>query len=231
MALDWALLEAAVAEDRDPVLRFYGWSPAAVSLGRFQDLSGIDTGALARRGWDLVRRPTGGRAVLHHLELTYSLVLPPSVVGEVGVRGSYAVLVKPLNAGLRSLLPAGPVVETPSCDPGRTREPNCFALASECDTLVAGAKLVGSAQVRHRGGLLQHGSILLDADRDAWSEILGSTGRLTTLRDLLGSVPATDEVEGALLRSFEQPGVRFVEAEPPASLIRQVDPERFRIEA
>lgn len=228
MGFDWALLEAAAAGELSPTLRFYSWSPSAVSLGRFQDLSGIDTEALLRRGWDLVRRPTGGRAVLHHLELTYSLVLPPSIVGDAGVRTSYAALVAPLNAGLRSLIPGGaPQVDTPACEAAHSREPNCFALASECDTLVAGSKLVGSAQVRHRGALLQHGSILLDADRSAWAQILGSTGRLTTLTDLLGRTPGPEQVEHALMQSFQRSGIAIRESATPAVV---PDEDAFRLE-
>ena len=90
MALDVALLEAAARDTAAPTLRFYGWAPRAVSLGRFQDGAAIDLDYARARGWDTVRRPTGGRAVLHHLELTYSIILPPSVLGGAGVRSSYA---------------------------------------------------------------------------------------------------------------------------------------------
>src|SRR5689334_21751812 len=93
MALDVALLEAAAREAAPPTLRFYGWAPPAVSLCRFQDVAAIDLDYARARGWDIVRRPTGGRAVLHHLELTYSIILPPSVVAGAGVRSSYSILV------------------------------------------------------------------------------------------------------------------------------------------
>lgn len=215
MGLDWALLEQAANGALPPTLRFYGWSPPALSLGRFQGLEGINLEALRRRGWDLVRRPTGGRAVLHHLELTYSLVLPPEVVDGAGVRTSYAVLSRLLNAGLRSLLPEPPPASPPEGATGRTREPNCFAFASECDSLVEGGKLVGSAQVRHRGALLQHGSILLDADRAAWEEILGSAGRLSTLRELLGSPPSATRVQRALEEAFQALGIRLARTGTP----------------
>src|SRR5688500_7905116 len=178
MAVDWALLEAAAAGEA-PTLRFYGWNPPAVSLGRVQQLSGINTAALRRRGWDLVRRPTGGRAVLPLLELPYSIVLPPSVVGSAGVRTSYGALIRPLTEALRKLVHRceGASSGEPSpCEGAGAREPNCFALAAECDIVLDGAKLVGSAQVRHAGALLQHGSILFDADRADWTELFGSPG-------------------------------------------------------
>src|SRR5688500_17310665 len=86
MAADVALLGAAAREDAPPTLRLYSWAPAAVSLGRNQSLTGLNLEAARRRGWDTVRRPTGGAGVLHASELTYSVVLPPSVLGRAGVR-------------------------------------------------------------------------------------------------------------------------------------------------
>lgn len=210
MAHDLALLAAAAEERLPPTLRFYTWSPPAVSLGRFQPEAGIDREYLASRGWDLVRRPTGGRAVLHHLELTYSLILPPSLVAGAGVRTSYAVLTRGLNAGLATLLGRMPSQENAgACDVPTRGTTNCFALASECDTLVPGGKLVGSAQVRQHGALLQHGSILLDAEPEAWLALFGTAGRLVTLRELLGTVPAQETVEQAVISGFRSLGVAF----------------------
>lgn len=209
MAADLALSCIAKGEGSGPILRFYAWDPPAVSLGRFQKLDGIDLDVLERRGWDLVRRPTGGRAVLHQHEVTYSIVLPPSVVGNAGVRTSHAVLTELLNAGLRRLLPNNPIVPSPSCDSRANRTPNCFALTGECDTVTHAGKLVGSAQARHEGAILQHGSILLDADRDAWAEIFGECGRLVTLRELLGRAVDPTEVHRALLEEFAQRGITF----------------------
>jgi lipoate-protein ligase A len=207
MALDVALLEAAAREDAAPALRFYMWEPPAVSLGRFQREDGIDLEYARRRGWDVVRRPTGGRAVLHQHELTYSIVLPPSVVGGAGVRTSYAVLIAALNDGLASLLDEPEPFPAPACTAASTREANCFALAGECDTLVREGKLVGSAQVRKDGALLQHGSILLDAEPEAWAALFGTAGRLVTLRQLLGAAPAPESVAAAVFSGFARLGV------------------------
>ncbi|MFN3648772.1 MAG: biotin/lipoate A/B protein ligase family protein [Armatimonadota bacterium] len=221
MALDAALLSAAAAEAIPPTLRFYGWSPPAVSLGRFQRPDGIALAAASARGWELVRRPTGGRAVLHDRELTYSLVLPPSVLQNAGVRTSYAVLVGCLNAGLRRLLgSAAAESPAPGTCGGRARAANCFALPGECDTLVPEGKLVGSAQVRRDGALLQHGSLLLDADRGAWSALFGEPGRLVTLADLLGAPPHPDAAAAALLSGFAAAGIRFREQPLPEPLER-----------
>lgn len=210
MATDVDLLHAAARQQTSPVLRFYQWDPPAVSLGRFQAPDGINLEAVERRGWDLVRRPTGGRGVLHQHEVTYSIVLPPSVVGNVGVRTSHAVLTGLLNDGLRRLLPkSSELIRPPACEARTNRTPNCFALTGECDTVTTTGKLVGSAQARHAGALLQHGSILLDADRDAWTELFGGPGRLTTLRDLLGRNVEAPEVHEALVDEFTHRGIVF----------------------
>lgn len=205
MAYDEDLLAAATGEG-SAVLRLYTWNPPAVSLGRFQSTEGINLSYLQKRGWDLVRRPTGGRAVLHQYELTYGLVLPPSLVEGVGIRTSYTVLTGALNAGLATLLGSRPEAPPPACDARDNRSPNCFALSGECDSLVATGKLVGSAQVRRSGALLQHGSILLHAEREAWTHLFGSAGRLVTLDDLLGAIPSLASVEAAVIQGFAGAG-------------------------
>lgn len=221
MAQDEALLQAAIAEQQPPTLRFYTWSPPAVSLGHFQSTDAIDVEYARLRDWDLVRRPTGGRAVLHQHELTYSVVLPPSVVDGAGVRTSYSVLVGALNAGLAPLLQGvawAEPVQAPVCDARINRAANCFALASECDTVIPDGKLVGSAQVRRSGALLQHGSILLDAEPEAWTALFGTSGRLVSLRQLLGRSVPPGEVAESILRGFAAFGVSFSETngEQPA---------------
>lgn len=214
MARDEALLQAAIAEQLPPTLRFYTWSPPAVSLGHFQTTDSIDVEYARSRGWDLVRRPTGGRAVLHQHELTYSVVLPPSVVEGAGVRSSYSVLVGALNAGLARLLQhvvsAAPA-PAPACDARSNRAANCFALASECDTVIPDGKLVGSAQVRRSGALLQHGSILLDAEPEAWEALFGTSGRLVTLRQLVGRPVTPLEVADSIWHGFVSFGVSETE--------------------
>lgn len=203
MAVDAALLDEA----REPTLRFYAWSPPCLSLGRFQSGDGIDFEALRRRGWDAVRRPTGGRAVLHQHEVTYSLVLPPDIVADAGVRTTYCALGRLLFRGLDRLLDCA---DLQPGDEGRPRDrgPNCFAAAQPADAVLPGGKLVGSAQLRRRGALLQHGSILTGLDRPAWSEILGGTGAAVALNDLLGGPVEAATVVRALLEGLAREGVR-----------------------
>lgn len=212
MALDRALLQAA-PEAPGCTLRFYTWAPPAVSLGRFQSSEGIHLEAARERGWDVVRRPTGGRAVLHQFELTYAVVIPARCLEGAGVRTSYTVLIAALHGGLQELLAAAPGLELSSgggvCAPRTRGETNCFALSSECDSLAGGRKLVGSAQVRQDGALLQHGSILLDASRDAWTALFGNSGHLVTLRELLGATPSLDDVREAVSSGFIRSGIRL----------------------
>ena len=155
MAADLAMLDA-VAAGGPPVLRLYRWDPPALSLGRFQPEDDVDRAACAARGVDVVRRPTGGRALLHGADLTYSAAFPQPP-GDAGrVDALYEWLAGGLIAGLARLGvhaavarndgPAGPV---------------CFAGQQGADLRVGERKLCGSAQVRRDGAVLQHGSILL----------------------------------------------------------------------
>lgn len=170
MALDEWLLRHVT--DTGPVLRVYTWSPPAVSLGYGQRSSGVDRDACARLGFDLTRRLTGGRAVLHQHELTYSVVVEAERL-EVGrsVSKAYGLLSGCLIAALAQLglaavcRPAhGPRSEDP--------DPACFAATIGGDLAVGGAKLVGSAQCHKFGGILQHGSLPQRIDDAALSACL-----------------------------------------------------------
>ena len=165
MALDQAIAEACAAGESLPTLRFYRWDPPAVSLGRHQPVQDVAGDALAARGYELVRRPTGGRAILHIDELTYSVAAPadePRVAG--GVMDAYLRLSTALLAGLRTLGLAG--VDKA---PGTVRtEPDvsaaCFEVPSAYEITVGMRKLMGSAQSRRAGYVLQHGSLPLTGD-------------------------------------------------------------------
>ena len=173
MAMDEAIL-VAVAEGRSPpTLRFFGWTPPCLSLGYAQPIADVDTERLAARGWHLVRRPTGGRAILHTDELTYSVIAPmaePRVLG--GVIESY----RRLSAGLlRGLEILGLTVRAEESSNGQspasnlhasrpTSNPVCFEVPSNYEITASGKKLLGSAQVRKRGVVLQHGTLPLTGD-------------------------------------------------------------------
>jgi len=214
MALDEALM-AHAAESGAWVLRVYSWSSPTLSLGRHQTAVGAyDLDRLARERIDVVRRPTGGRAILHHREVTYSVVAPVSDAGDL--RESYARINRLLIAALRQLgvdaavvgsgdAPTNPDLERPGVLP-------CFHHPSSGEITLHGRKLVGSAQWRCNDVLLQHGSILVDDDQMQLSSLLLERGsdipRAATLHGSLGRVPPESEVLDALfaaVRMLEDP--------------------------
>jgi lipoyl(octanoyl) transferase len=198
MALDEALM-ARARSTGEWVLRAYSWSAPTLSLGRHQSAcSAYDPATLAAVGIPVVRRPTGGRAVLHDREVTYSVTAPANDAG--ALRESYQRINRLLVDGLRSLGVAAEVAEMP-----RAPKPDltpCFELPSPGELTVAGRKLAGSAQWREHGALLQHGSILVDGDQAPVSTLLRhpqpGPPAPATLRGILGRPPATSDVATAL---------------------------------
>lgn len=229
MAVDETLMES-VRERGAPVLRFYRWAPAALSLGRNQPARGeYDREAIAADGVEIVRRPTGGRAVLHDRELTYSVCTPDRLLGPP--RASYAAINRALVAGLRRLgvrvllqPRSGRRAAAPSLAP-------CFREPAEGEVVAAGRKLVGSAQYRLDRVMLQHGSLLLhDDQRRVASYLLRPDPAVeeapAVLADHLDPIPAWQELTAALATGFEEElGCRF---EGGADLLPT---ERERVEA
>ncbi len=163
MAEDEALFRAAIERgSTEIILRVYDWHPACLSLGYFQSIERrTDLDACARHGYDVIRRPTGGRAVLHDRELTYCVVAQSDGLGGTTL-DSYLELSKALNAGLNIL--GVPSEIAPAKKAKHIGSPACFDSLSSYEIAVHGKKIVGSAQYRSNGYLLQHGSILLDVD-------------------------------------------------------------------
>lgn len=201
MAVDHALLERA-RQSNEGVIRIYEWSTPTVSLGRNQKAVGQYDAALARAGGvDVVRRLTGGRAVLHGREITYSVTAPCD--SDVGLREQYNAINQALLAGLRALGVRADIVERrkrmPS--PGGGAAP-CFELPAPGEIAVDGAKLVGSAQVRENGAFLQHGSILVHNDQHllarASLNALPALPSIATLSTLLKRDVATQEFAASL---------------------------------
>lgn len=166
MAVDEAILEAVGRREVLPTLRLYAWDPPCLSLGFAQPVSDVDRQALTRNRWQMVRRPTGGRAILHTDELTYSIIAPldePRVYGKV--LESYQRLAQALVVALRQLgLPAQ--ADQAYALPQGTQASGavCFEVPSNYEITVAGKKLIGSAQARRKEGVLQHGSLPLYGD-------------------------------------------------------------------
>ncbi|MDE2794923.1 MAG: hypothetical protein OXL34_08915 [Gemmatimonadota bacterium] len=212
MARDHALAE--LARPRTGTLRLYRWSPATLSFGRNEPVTvGYRDLLRSHPGMGAVRRPTGGRAVIHDRELTYAAVLPVGACG--GLRATYRKINEALVAGLRGLgVGAGHAR-------GRALPPEsgpCFMEAAEGEVVVGGRKLVGSAQARIGESILQHGSLLVVADQTALFangrgervDPDGSGGgmkpgraRPTTLAEVLGEIPAWDRLVRAFSTGFE----------------------------
>lgn len=204
MALDHALMERA-RRSGERVLRVYSWSEPTLSLGRHQMAKGrLDPEASRALGVSLVRRPTGGRALLHHREVTYSVTAP--LLREDSVRDWYAAINEMLLVALRAL-----GVDAQSARAGgRTPMPamaSCFAQPDEGEIMVDGRKLVGSALLRQQDALLQHGSILIDDDQPLLNAVLPEEelrpAPAGTLRQVLATVPSVPDVAESLIESLQ----------------------------
>ena len=222
MAVDEAL---AVRSQRGaaPVLRFYQWQPACVSLGRHQPVADVDMARCAALGYDVVRRPTGGRAILHTDELTYSVSGSQEDAALTGaVLDSYLRLSQGLLSGLARLGLAAekaPLAARAGHDPG----PVCFEVPSAYEIVAYGKKLIGSAQSRRGGWVLQHGTLPLTGDITRLAEVvrfpdeqeraaqrLLLAQRATTVQTVLGRTVTFDEATQALIHGFSAAlGVEF----------------------
>ncbi|MBN1202630.1 MAG: lipoate--protein ligase family protein [Anaerolineae bacterium] len=216
MAVDQAIMEAVAQGHVPPTLRLYAWVPPCLSLGYMQPMSDVDHERLAARGWELVRRMTGGRAILHTDELTYSVAVQadtPIVAGDIVA--SYRRLSQAL---LTALLRLGANVDADKRTQSQrsTKGPVCFEVPSHYEITASGKKLVGSAQVRKFGAVLQHGSLPLTGDitrivdalvfpdedkREAVRERVRR--RAATLEGVTGQAVAWDEAAAALADSFK----------------------------
>jgi lipoate-protein ligase A len=207
MAADLALLDE-VAEGAPPALRVYRWSRPALSLGRFQRDDDVDDAGCRHHEVEVVRRPTGGRALLHGADLTYAVAMPRPSGAQGSVDAVYLLLAGALTVGLarlgveaavaRSDGPAGPV---------------CFASQQGADLRVGERKLCGSAQVHRDGVVLQHGALLLDRLPFDETDLLRGAGMSegrTRLRSAtvtmqeLGAPTDVRRVAGALVDGFAE---------------------------
>lgn len=244
MAIDEAIAAAHGRGEVPPTLRFYGWKPAAVSIGYFQSMEKeIDLEAVRAGGYDYVRRPTGGRMIFHHIELTYSVAIREELLPG-GVIETYRELSKGLLEGLR-ILGATPELSGGHADP-RRGDPGghhtaCFDTASAYELTVAGRKIAGSAQTRRGGVLLQHGSILLDMDvellfrlmrvpdniRNRLMERFGA--KATSMKEALGRDVGYDESRDAFAAGFAR-GLELTLTPGELTPAERAEAERLRVE-
>ena len=209
MALDEALLDSACKGESPPTLRLYGWSEPAVSIGRHQRASDVDLAFCRERSIPVVRRPTGGRAILHGLELTYSFSahLPLPGFGR-SVLDSYGTLSRAFMHAFRSLGLAALNGSRRKKGPGPDgANPLCFASASYGEISIGGKKIIGSAQRRCPYGFLQQGSIPLALDRETMSSVFfykeggGPDHGMAALGELDGSI-TLEGLKDAVVNGF-----------------------------
>jgi len=217
MSRDAELLAQAIAGECGPVLRFFDWERPTISIGYGQPRGQIDLARMAEDGLDFAVRPTGGRAVLHWDELTYSVVIPAGhPIADLSVTESYRVLSSAIARGIARL---GLPVELARGKMGDARNPSCFSSTSRYEIAIRGRKLVGSAQRRKNGAILQQGSILIGPEfRRVFSYIIASSGneeirdKSTCIAECLGYRPdkgeLADFIEESFVREF---GIEFFE--------------------
>jgi len=216
MAIDEAIMQSVAEKKSPPTLRFYAWDPPCVSVGYSQSVrKEVDLEACRERGYTWMRRPTGGRAILHIDELTYSVVAPQ---GEARVAGdiitSYRRLSLGLVEGLRALHGGVVQADRMEADDGLEKSAACFDVPSHYEVTAYGRKLVGSAQVRRKGVVLQHGALPLEGDVSRLVDVLALPEldrvalrgklleRAIALDEVVGRVVPFDEVAEALTRGF-----------------------------
>lgn len=217
MAIDEAILDAVSQDQAISTLRLYAWEPACLSIGYAQAWREIDQQSLINHDWDWVRRPTGGRSILHTDELTYSVIAPitePRIAG--GVLKSYQRLSLALLRALHALKIPALAHPINLAEGKQGNAAVCFEVPSNYEIVVEGKKLIGSAQARRRDGVLQHGTLPLwgdltritqvlqfqdeDARREAASRLLSHA---TTVEMVLGYIVDWDTAAQAFIQGFQ----------------------------
>ena len=237
MAVDEAILKAVGRREVLPTLRLYSWEPACISLGYAQPIEDIDLLKLEEKGWDIVRRITGGRAILHTDELTYSVCGPegdPRLAG--GILPSYMNLSKAILKALKLLGLLVSAVSQKDKEFAGKKNPICFEVKSNYEISVAGRKMVGSAQARKKEGVLQHGTIPLHGDLTRIIDVLTKISsekkegfrermltKATNIEMILGEKIPWEQAAQAMVRGFEQElNIEFIIGELTENEIRDV---------
>lgn len=197
MDIDSALLENAISTNaKSPIFRLYGWSPACISLGRNQDDNFLNKKFLEKYNIDVVRRLTGGRALLHDNEITYSFVCPVSYLenGE-HVVSSYKEISQILIEKFKNL---GIELDFGTSKAVKTKHDYCMLISTGADLCYKNKKLIGSAQCRKNGYILQHGSILYDYDKNLLEEVFGekfNDNEVTSIKEINKNLTKEDIIE------------------------------------
>ncbi|PKN51171.1 MAG: hypothetical protein CVU55_13640 [Deltaproteobacteria bacterium HGW-Deltaproteobacteria-13] len=223
MAVDEAIFHETIKSKKHPTIRFYVSNPAAVSIGYFQDAKKeINIEKCRREGIDIARRITGGRAVLHCNEITYCVAAgEQEKIFPADISGTYSVISKCIARGLSELGIKADLAEGIRVQTKEEMNSCCFAVPSKNELLVGGRKICGSAQVRRRGGFLQHGLLLLtfNPEKTAGSLLPGRTPEqvddlrksITAINEQLPSAVDEQEICSKLKKGFmEELGIELV---------------------
>jgi lipoate-protein ligase A len=205
MAVDEAIAHAVRRGGSPPTLRFYAWAVPSISIGYFQRVEeAVDLPRCREASIPLVRRLTGGKAVLHHREITYSVSAGVSLPGFRTIQETYLTLSRAIVFGIRALGIPAEILSAPP-QPASS-SPYCFAAASRHEIVVSGKKLIGSAQRRWREGFLQHGSILLSLDPSHLKFIRGAdhSNGATSIEEILGGPVDPDRVRQSIIEGLEE---------------------------
>jgi len=197
MAIDNNLLEDAIQSGlTEPIFRLYGWKPACISLGKNQSDEFVDKAFLNENNIDIVRRLTGGRALLHDNEITYSFICPFGYLHDgSNVIKSYIEISKILINKFREI---GIELSFGGEKPINTKFDYCMLISTGADLCYKGKKLIGSAQCRKQGYILQHGSILYDCDKTLLERIFHepvNTSSITTLKEINPNITKEDIIK------------------------------------
>jgi lipoate-protein ligase A len=222
MALDEAISECVRQKVSPPALRLYLWDRPSLSIGCFQKISDIDTVYCDKKGYPVVRRQTGGRAILHDSELTYSFSASadsPRFNGSL--LENYAVISRALLLALK--LKGIEAEASFNRNRGSSqRHPSCFRAVSYGEITVGGRKLIGSAQKRHKDGFLQHGSILFSFDPGELCRVLGQNNEdsfidIGAINDYASGI-SYDDLRTTLKEAFEKTlNVKMISDSPTKS--------------
>ena len=206
-----------------PVMRFYQWKPSGLSLGYAQKFgAGFNINNCKKLGIDVVRRLTGGQTVLHDGDLTYSVAVPENYFETPKTKNLYEMISLGLKEGLKVL---GIKAHSLNPDEAKIKDKsfNCFCNISSYEILINGKKLVGSAQRRTSGALLQHGAILVKVDYEKLASVFAQNPnkngegsvkireKITSLEENLEIVPDTDKIKKAIVDGFTNLfGIKFI---------------------
>ena len=222
MAIDRAILALHANGQAPPTLRFYQWQPPAVSLGYFQRRHNLDLDACRQYGIEVVRRPTGGKAVLHLGDLTYAVIAGTAEGIPSAVTAAYRLICEGLLTGFR---PLGIEARMGRETRNSPQTDVCFLRCAIGAIVHQGKKLVGSAQTWHASSMLQHGSIILSPQEEMLLKLWGGSsgagelqaafkGRLTSIREILGYSIDLDKLKSALRDGLTRTlGVELAEGE------------------